>query len=358
MSHLFSPLTIKDVTLRNRIGVSPMCQYSATDGVPNDWHLVHYGSRATGGAGLIIVEAAAVEPRGRISPEDLGMYSEEQIPAYQRLTAFMKENGAVPGIQLAHAGRKASTHSPFKQQGSEPAVATENGGWDVIGPSALPFAEGYKTPKEATIEEIKEIQEKFRQATIAAAKAGFEWLEFHAAHGYLAHSFYSPLSNKRTDEYGGSFENRIRFTLETAQIMREAWPDHLPFTVRISATDWTEGGWTIEESVELSKRLKALGVDLIDCSTGGNVSDAKIPVGAGYQNTFAERIRNEASIATAAVGLITQGMQADELIRNEKADLILIGREFLRDPYWPLRAATTVHKINDLAIPPQYARGW
>lgn len=272
MPHLFSPLTIKDITLRNRIGVSPMCQYSAEDGVPNDWHFVHLGSRAVGGAGLVIVEATAVEPRGRISPEDLGIYTDQHIEPFKRITAFLKEHGAVPGIQLAHAGRKASTYSPWKEKEAPAAgVPNDQGGWDVVGPSAIPFNDGYKEPKELSVEEIKEIQENFRQATIRAREAGFEWMEFHGAHGYLAHSFYSPLSNKRTDEYGGSFDNRIRFVLETVRVMRQEWPENLPFTVRISSTDWVDDGWTLEESIELSKRLKQEGVDLIDCSSGGNV---------------------------------------------------------------------------------------
>ncbi|SDM48667.1 2,4-dienoyl-CoA reductase [Fictibacillus solisalsi] len=359
MPHLFSPLTIKDITLRNRIGVSPMCQYSAEDGMPNDWHFVHLGSRAVGGAGLVIVEATAVEPRGRISPEDLGIYTDQHIEPFKRITAFLKEHGAVPGIQLAHAGRKASTYSPWKEKEAPAAgVPNDQGGWDVVGPSAIPFNEGYKEPKELSVEEIKEIQENFRQATIRAREAGFEWMEFHGAHGYLAHSFYSPLSNKRTDEYGGSFDNRIRFVLETVRVMRQEWPENLPFTVRISSTDWVDDGWTLEESIELSKRLKQEGVDLIDCSSGGNLPKAPIPVGAGYQNLFAEKIRHQADIATAAVGMITQGMQADEIIRNERADLVLLARELLRDPYWPLRAAETVHKKNELHIPPQYERGW
>ncbi|MFY4776633.1 NADH:flavin oxidoreductase/NADH oxidase [Metabacillus sp. RGM 3146] len=358
MPHLFSPLTIKDVTLRNRIGVSPMCQYSAEDGMPNDWHLVHLGSRAVGGAGLVIAEATAVEPRGRISPEDLGIYTDKHVEAFQKITSFIKEQGAVPGVQLAHAGRKASTYSPWKQRDNGATVSDENGGWEVVGPSATPFAEDYRSPKELTLEEIKDIQESFRQATIRAREAGFQWVEFHGAHGYLAHSFYSPLSNKRTDEYGGSYENRIRFVIETVRLMKQEWPDNLPFAVRLSCTDWVEDGWTIKDSVELSKRLKDEGVDIIDCSSGGNTKSAPIPVGAGYQNPFAEEIRKSADIPTAAVGLITQPMQADELIRNEKADVVLLAREMLRDPYWPLRAAQVVHQKDYLAVPPQYERGW
>ncbi|MFB5660276.1 NADH:flavin oxidoreductase/NADH oxidase [Alteribacillus sp. HJP-4] len=358
MPHLFSPLQLNDVTLRNRIGVSPMCQYSAKDGTPNDWHFVHLGSRAVGGAGLVFVEAAAVEPRGRISPEDLGIYNEKHTEAYRRITDFMKEHGAVPAIQLAHAGRKASTYRPWEKDEKGAGVSDEQGGWQVIGPSPIAFAEGYKLPEELSKEEIHNIQESFRLATVRAREAGFQLVEFHGAHGYLAHSFYSPLSNDRTDEYGGSFENRIRFVLETVRIMRREWPENLPFSVRISSSDWIEGGWTVEDSVELAKRLKNEGVDIIDCSSGGNTPDAVIPAGAGYQVPFAEKIRAEADIYTAAVGMITQGMQADELIRNGRADIVLLAREMLRDPYWPLRAAQEVHQTDSLAVPPQYERGW
>ncbi|WP_229751708.1 oxidoreductase [Marinithermofilum abyssi] len=263
-----------------------------------------------------------------------------------------------PGIQLAHAGRKASTYRPWKQKEFGLSVSDEAGGWDVVGPSALPFSKQSRTPVELTIDEIREIQESFRVATIRAREAGFQWVEFHAAHGYLAHSFYSPLSNKRGDKYGGSFENRIRFTLETVRSMRREWPEELPFSVHLSCSDWVEGGWTIEDSIELSKRLKTEGVDLIDCSFGGNAIDAKIPVGAGYQVPFAEAIRQSAEMLTAAVGMITKGMQADELIRNGRADLVLLGREMLRDPYWPLRAAQEVHQKDALPVPPQYERAW
>ena len=358
MANLFSPFTIKGITLRNRIGVSPMCQYSAVDGIPNDWHLVHLGSRAVGGAGLVIAEASAVVPEGRISPEDLGIYTDEHTQAFKPITQFIKDQGAVPGIQLAHAGRKASSYAPWKQPDHGVDVSDQEGGWDVVGPSAIGFSEAYRTPKELSIEDIHEVQEAFRQATIRSLEAGFEWMEFHAAHGYLAHSFYSPLSNTRTDEYGGSFENRIRFVLETVRVMRKEWPENLPFTVRISSTDWAEGGWTIEDSVELSKRLKDEGVDLIDCSSGGNTPNPSIDVGPGYQVQFAERIRREAGIATAAVGLITEGMQADDHIRNGRADIILLARELLCDPYWPLRAAQAIHQTDHLDTPPQYERGW
>lgn len=358
MPHLFSPLTMKDITLRNRIGVSPMCQYSANDGVPNDWHLVHLGSRAVGGAGLVIAEASAVEPRGRISPEDLGIYSDKHTEAFERVAQFIKDQGAVPGIQLAHAGRKASTYAPWKKKVYGVNVPDDQGGWDVVGPSAIPFSDQHRTPTELSIEEIHNIQESFRQATIRAREAGFQWMEFHAAHGYLAHSFYSPLANARTDPYGGSFDNRIRFAMETTRIMREEWPENFPFTVRLSSSDWVDGGWTIDDSVELSKRLKKEGVDLIDCSAGGNSHNPSIGVGPGYQVPFSEKIRHQADIRTAAVGLINQGMQADDHIRNGRADIVLMGREMLRDPYFPLRAARDVHQQDKLDTPPQYERGW
>ncbi|GAB3045690.1 NADH:flavin oxidoreductase/NADH oxidase [Virgibacillus ainsalahensis] len=358
MPHLFSPLTIKDITLRNRIGVAPMCQYSAADGLPSDWHLVHLGTRAVGGAGLVIAEATAVEPSGRISPEDLGIYSDKHTEAFQRITQFIKDQGAVPGIQLAHAGRKASTYAPWKQKDFGVNVPDDQGGWEVAAPSAIPFSKKNRTPKELVTEDIHEIQESFRQATARAREAGFQWVEFHAAHGYLAHSFYSPLSNYRKDEYGGSFENRIRFVMETVRLMRQEWPDNLPFTVRVSSTDWADGGWTIEDSIELSKRLKVEGVDLIDCSSGGNTPNPSIDVGPGYQVSFSEKIRHAADIATAGVGLITEGMQADDHIRNGRCDIVLMAREMLRDPYFPLKAAIDIHQTESLDTPPQYERGW
>ncbi|WP_174615736.1 NADH:flavin oxidoreductase/NADH oxidase [Virgibacillus ihumii] len=358
MSHLFSPLTIKDITLRNRIGVSPMCQYSSDDGLPNDWHLVHLGSRAVGGAGLVIAEASAVEPKGRISPEDLGIYSDKHTEAFKRITQFIKDQGAVPGIQLAHAGRKASTYAPWKQKEFGVNVPDDQGGWKVVAPSPVAFSENNRVPEEMSKADIQEVQEAFRQATARARDAGFEWVEFHAAHGYLAHSFYSPLSNQRTDEYGGSFENRIRFTVETVRLMLEEWPDNLPFTVRISSSDWEKGGWTMEDSIALSKRLKDEGVDLIDCSSGGNTPSPSIDVGPGYQISFAEKIRHEADIATAGVGLITDGMQADDHIRNGRCDIVLMARKMLRDPYFPKQAAHAVHQLESLDTPPQYERGW
>lgn len=329
MPHLFEPLTIQQVTLRNRIGVSPMCQYSAIDGHANDWHLAHLGARATGGAGLIIVEATATEARGRISPYDLGLWSESQIEPLARIVRYIESQGAVAGIQLAHAGRKAGTARPWEGGGP---LSEQEGGWQPLGPSSIPFAQPYQSPLAMSSIQIAEVQVAFRDAALRARQAGFRWLELHAAHGYLLHSFLSPLSNTRTDQYGGSFENRIRFLIETTRAVREIWPSALPLTVRISCTDWVAGGWTIEESIQLAQRLREEYVDLIDCSSGGTALAASIPTGAGYQVPFAEQIRRGAGIATAAVGLITAPAQADEIIRNGRADLVLLGRELLRVP--------------------------
>lgn len=353
MSQLFDPFTLRGVTLRNRIGVSPMCQYSANDGFANDWHLVHLGSRASGGAGLVIVEATAVEARGRISPQDLGLWQDEQIEMLARINHYIKSQGAVPAIQLAHAGRKASTAQPW--QGGGP-VAPDAGGWQPVGASAIPFDKPYPIPAELSQAEISAIVAAFRAAALRSETAGFDWIEIHGAHGYLLHSFLSPLSNQRTDHYGGSFENRIRFMLETVQAIRAVWPAAKPLTVRLSCTDWLSGGWTIDESVELARRLKDEGVDLIDCSSGGAAPGAQIAIGAGYQVPFAERIRREANLPTAAVGLITSAAHADEIVRNGRADLVLLARELLRDPYWPLHAAKTLHQ--PLPVPPQYARAF
>jgi len=353
MPQLFDELCLRGVTLRNRIGVSPMCQYSAADGLPNDWHLIHLGSRAVGGAGLVVSEATAVSPHGRISPVDTGLWSDAHTEAWARITRFIKAQGVVPGIQLAHAGRKASTAPPWA---GGKGVADADGGWEPSGPSPLAFDEGYRTPHELTPGEIIGIQREFRESTVRARDAGFEWLELHGAHGYLAHSFLSPLSNQRTDAYGGSFENRIRFTLEVVQQIRAVWPDNKPLAVRLSCTDWAEGGWTIEDSVELSQRLKSEGVDLIDCSSGGAAPHVRIPVGAGYQIPFAERIRREAGIPTGAVGMITAPAQADEIIRNNRADIVFLAREMLRDPYWPLHAAAVLGQKERTAPPVQYGR--
>src|SRR5579871_1489919 len=337
MPHLFEPITIRGITLRNRIGISPMCQYSSEDGRATDWHLVHLGSRAVGGAGLIIAEATAVEARGRISPQDAGLWSDDQIEPLTRITGFVRQHGAVVGIQLAHAGRKGATSRPW--EGGVQSLSDAQGGWPIVGPSAIPFKPDGRVPEELTKEEIRTIQQAFQRATERAMKAGYQWLELHAAHGYLCHSFHSPLSHARTDEYGGTFENRVRFTVETAQCMRRLWPQDLPMSVRLSCTDWYPGGWTLEESTRLAKCLKDIGVDVIDCSSGAGTPLAKPPFGPGFQVPFAEAIRREAQIATAAVGMIMEAMQADEIIRNGRADLVLLGRESLRDPYWPVRAA-------------------
>lgn len=356
--HLFSPLTIKGITLRNRIGVSPMCQYSSTDGLLNDWHLVHLGARAAGGAGLVIIEATAVEPRGRITPADAGLWSDAQVEPLARINRFLKQQGAVPGLQLAHAGRKASTTPPWQDGGR--SLSDAEGGWEAIAPSPVAFgAEISRVPRQMTLEDIQTVQRAFREATLRALTAGCEWMELHAAHGYLLHEFCSPLSNQRTDAYGGRFENRVRMVLETARTMREVWPERLPFTARLSCTDWVNGGWTLEESVELSRRLKAEGVDLIDCSSAFNTPDfAAIPFGSGFQVPFAEQIRREAGLATAAVGYITDPAHADAIIRNQRADLVLLAREFLRNPDWPLEAAAKLHQKAALPPPLPYARAF
>lgn len=350
--HLFSPLMIKNVTFKNRIVLSPMCQYSSDNGFANDWHFVHLGSRALGGAGLVITEATAVTKEGRISPQDLGIWSDEHIAGLTKLVQFITEHGAVAGIQLAHAGRKASTKSPWLE--GPITVSAENGGWQPVAPSALAFDEGYLIPHELTLSEITVIKDAFVQAAQRALKAGFKVIEIHAAHGYLLHEFLSPLSNQRQDQYGGDFENRIRLLLETVDAIKTVWPAEYPLWVRISATDWAEGGWNITESVKLCRQLKAKGIDLIDTSSGGSVPHARIPVGPGYQTIFAEQIRREANIATGAVGLITAPAQADQIIRTGQADMVLIAREMLRDPYWPLRAAKELG--HDTAWPVQYGR--
>ncbi|HEY8449951.1 MAG TPA: NADH:flavin oxidoreductase/NADH oxidase [Bacillota bacterium] len=350
--HLFTPLVIRDVTLRNRIGVSPMCQYSSTDGLANDWHLVHLGSRAVGGAALVIVEATAVEARGRISPYDLGLWSDEQVGPLERVVRFIHDHGAVAGIQLAHAGRKASVARPW--EGGAP-LAPEEGGWrPVVAPSPVPFSDASPVPEALDEAGIAGIVAAFAQAAARARAAGFRVLEIHAAHGYLLHQFLSPLSNRRRDRYGDTFVNRTRIVREVVAAVREEWPERLPLFVRVSATDWVEGGWDLEQSVELARMLKPLGVDLIDCSSGGLVPGATIPAGPGYQAEFARRIRAQAEILTAAVGLITAPEQADHVIRSGQADLVLLARELLRDPYWPLRAA---HRLgHEAPWPAQYLR--
>ena len=352
--HLFQPLTVRSVTLRNRIGVSPMCQYSAEVGMAGDWHFVHYGSRAVGGAGLVIVEATAVAPEGRITPGCLGLWTDHQAEALAYVAKIIKQHGVVAGIQIAHAGRKASAARPWN--GGAHLSAAE-GGWPTLAPSAIPFgAELTKVPRAMTEADILRVRNDFVAAAKRALAAGFEWLELHAAHGYLFNEFLSPLTNRRTDPYGGSFENRIRLLLETTRSVRTVWPDRLPLAVRLSVIDWMDGGWQIEDSVALAKRLKAEGVDLIDCSSGGLVPDAKIAVSPGYQVPFAEKIRQGAEIATAAVGFITEPKQADDVIRSGKADLVLLARQMLTDPYWPAHAAKALGQ--KITPPNQYLRAW
>lgn len=350
-STLFTPFTLRGVTFRNRITVSPMCEYSSQDGFANDWHLVHLGSRAVGGAGLIISEAAAVSPEGRITPDDLGIWKDDHIAGLRRITDFIASQGSVAGIQLAHAGRKASHASPWKGGALVPETA---GGWPTVAPSAEPFIDTEAAPLELDKAGIEKVRADFREATRRSLEAGFQVIELHAAHGYLFHEFLSPLSNHRTDEYGGSFENRCRLLLEVTEDTRAALPDHLPLLVRISATDWTEGGWTIDDSIALANLLKERGVDLIDCSTGGNVPKADIPVGPGYQVPFATRVREETGLPTGAVGMITTAAQAEEIVAKGQADLVLLARELLRDPYFPLHAA---HELGaDVKWPNQYER--
>lgn len=350
MSFLFTPLTVRNITLPNRIAMSPMCQYSARDGYSNDWHAVHYGTRAAGGTGLIIVEATAVWPEGRITPGDLGLWNDDHIPGLRRITDFILSQGSVAGIQLAHAGRKASCAVPW-EGGKQ--LDLKNGGWETVAPSAITFSPGERAPGMADAICLERIIDGFRNAAVRALKAGFRVVEIHSAHGYLLQEFLSPLSNKRTDEYGGSFENRIRLLLEVVRTIRTVWPDEYPLFVRISSTEWTEGGWTPEESVRLAPLLNDAGADLIDCSSGGNVHNAKVPVGPGYQVPFAEAVR-KAGILTGAVGMITGAAQAEEIIASGKADLILLGRELLRNPYFPLKAARELGE--EISWPSQYLR--
>lgn len=328
-----------------------MCEYSSTDGFANDWHLVHLGSRAVGGAGLVITEATAVSPEGRISIQDLGIWKDEHLSMLQRITAFIAAQGAVPGIQLAHAGRKASTLRPWDGNGALPAA---DGGWEVFAPSAIPFNDVYPMPVALTETGIRKVKDDFKAAAIRAEKAGFKVIEIHAAHGYLLHNFLSPLSNQRTDEYGGSFENRIRLVVETIEAVRAVWPEQYPLLLRISATDWADGGWNPEESVKLAAIVKGKGVDLVDCSSGGLAAHQHIKVGPLYQTPFAEKIRKEADIATGAVGMITTAEEAESIIAEGRADMVLLAREMLRDPYFPLHAA---HELDaDIKWPVQYER--
>jgi 2,4-dienoyl-CoA reductase-like NADH-dependent reductase (Old Yellow Enzyme family) len=352
MPTLFDPLAIRGVTLRNRIAVSPMCQYSAEDGRATDWHTVHYGSRAVGGAGLVLVEATAVTPNGRISSRDLGLWNDAQVDGMARVARVVESHGAVAGVQLAHAGRKASTRPPWL--GGDTAPPTE-GGWTALdAPSALAFADGHLVPTALDAAAIAGVVQAFVGAAQRARAAGLRVIELHAAHGYLLHQFLSPLSNLRSDGYGGSFENRTRLVREVTQAVRAVWPEELPLFVRLSATDWVEGGWDVEQTVALAGLLRSDGVDVIDCSSGGNVAGARIPVGPGYQVPFAARVRRDAAIATAAVGLITEAAQADGIIRAGEADLVLLARELLRDPYWPLHAAQ--HLGVSTGWPAQYLR--
>jgi 2,4-dienoyl-CoA reductase-like NADH-dependent reductase (Old Yellow Enzyme family) len=350
MPKLFSPLTIKNITVKNRIVMSPMCQYSAKDGFSNDWHLVHYGSRAAGGAGLIIQEATAIAPDGRITPGDLGIWSDDHISGFKQIVEFIHQYGSVAGIQLAHAGRKASCDLPWN---GGKQLDFKNGGWQTVAPSEIPFVEGDRIPQSLNKDGIRKVISDFKEAAMRALKAGFNVVEIHSAHGYLLQEFLSPLSNHRTDEYGGSFENRIRLLQQVIEAVKTVWPaDNLLF-VRISSTEWSEGGWSVEDSVKLAEILKVMGVDLVDCSSGGNVSDAKIPFAPGYQVQFSEAVR-KTGIKTGAVGLITSSKQAELILQEEKADLILFGRELLRNPYFALLAAR--ENGDDTSWPSQYLR--
>lgn len=351
MANLFTPLRIREIELKNRIAVSPMCEYSSEDGFANDWHLVHLGSRAVGGAALVITEATAVSPEGRISPADLGLWKDEQVSPLQRITDFIKQQGAIPGMQLAHAGRKSSRTEPWN---GNRQILPAAGGWQTLAPSAIPFIETDLPPEALSKNGIHKVIEDFRAAAKRALDAGFQLLEIHGAHGYLVNEFLSPLTNKRIDEYGGTFENRVRFLIEIINAVRDYWPDDFPLFVRISASDWVEGGWTIEDSVALVKLLKDINVDLIDCSSGGVVSNASIPAAPGYQVPFSEIIRKQTGVLTGAVGIITTPQQAQAIISSGKADIVLLAREFLRDPYFPLHAALELD--CDTKWPVQYER--
>ncbi|MGD9786500.1 MAG: NADH:flavin oxidoreductase/NADH oxidase [Sulfuricellaceae bacterium] len=351
MSQLFTPLTLRGLTLRNRVFLSPMCQYSANEGMPGPWHLVHYGSRAVGGAGLVMVEATSVVPHGRISPHDLGLWSDVHARAFRPLAAFIKDQGAAPAVQLAHAGRKASCAAPW--DGGAPLMPNQ-GGWQPLAPSPLPFFGQCYAPKEMSLQGIDEVVVQFAEAAHRARESGFDAVEVHMAHGYLLHEFLSPLTNRREDDYGGSLENRMRLPLRVAKAVRDVWPDDLPVLVRLSATDWVEGGWDLPQSVMLAKQLKALGIDLIDVSSGGLTADAQIPFAPGFQTPFAAAIRQEASIAVGTVGLITRPSQAEQVLATHQADAVFLGRELLRNPYWPLEAAKELGV--DPTWPKQYQR--
>ncbi len=348
---LFEPIELRGVTARNRIMLAPMCQYCAPEAVPHDWHFVHLGSRAVGGAGIVMTEAISVEPAGRISGYDLGLWNDEQERAFARIAAFIGEQGAIAGIQLGHAGRKAWRTRPW--EGRQPLSPPE-GQWEIIGPSAVPWQEGDPIPREMTTEDIARVIERFTDAARRALRAGFRLVELHAAHGYLFHSFFSPLSNKRTDGYGGDFSGRTRLLLEAVEAVREVWPSDLPLFVRLSATDWVEGGWTVDDSVELAKRLAAAGVDVIECSSGGNTPQQDIPVHPGYQVPLAEKVRRQAGVKTAAVGLISEPAFAEEIVASGRADIVVLGRMLLWDPYWPHHAAKALKA--EVKLPIQYER--
>lgn len=352
MAHLFEPLKMRSIELAHRIVVSPMCQYSSEDGFANDWHFVHLGSRAVGRAAAVLTEATAVTPDGRISPQDLGIWKDEHVEPLRRIFSFITEHGSVPGMQLAHAGRKASTNQPWN--GGKPISPSEGGWTPIFAPSALPFSDGYQTPRALGLTEIGQVVQAFVAAAQRAEAAGAKVIELHGAHGYLLHSFLSPLSNQRTDQYGGAFENRIRLACEIVAAVRRVWPEKYPLWIRISATDWVEGGWTIDESIELARLLKPMGVDLFDCSSGGNVPGVRIPVGPGYQTAFAEKVRRGAGVMTGAVGMITEPAQADQIVRSGQADVVILARQFLREPYWPLLAARALGQ--EIKWPAQYER--
>jgi 2,4-dienoyl-CoA reductase-like NADH-dependent reductase (Old Yellow Enzyme family) len=353
--HLFEPFTLRGVTLRNRIGVSPMCQYSCTDGLVGNWHIVHLGCRAIGGAGLVIAEATAVSAEGRISPADTGIWNDQHIDAWRPIVRFIADHGAVPGVQLAHAGWKASTAVPWEGRAM---VRPEEGGWQPVGVGDQPFTEGYPIPRQLTLADVDPLCAAWRDAAHRALAAGFRFIEIHAAHGYLFHSFLSPLSNHRTDEFGGSFENRAKLLLRVARELRQIIPSDIPLSVRLSCTDWTPGGWAIDDSVRLSSLLRDLGVDLIDCSSGGAVPNATIPTGPSYQTPFADAIRHQSKIATAALGMITEAHQAETILATGQADLVFLAREMLRDPYWPIHAAKSLGVPTDALVPVQYQRAW
>jgi 2,4-dienoyl-CoA reductase-like NADH-dependent reductase (Old Yellow Enzyme family) len=355
MPHLFETIKIGDITFRNRVGVAPMCQYSYENGFSNDWQIVHLGSRAIGGVGLVVAEATAIVPEGRISLNDVGIWSDEHIEPLQKVTKNIRSYGAVAGIQLAHAGRKACTQRSW-EGGGLPVVKSDPQWWQVVGASPIAFNDKYQVPHELSKQEIVEIQDKFVQAAIRSLEAGFNMVEIHAAHGYLLHSFYSPVSNQRKDEYGGSFENRIRFLVETVQKVRKVWPERLPFFVRISGTEWTDAGWNVQDSVQLAKILKDEGVDVIDCSSAGNISDVKVPLTPGYQVPISVEIRNQSGIKTATVGLITDPQHANQIVLDGQADFVLLGRELLRNPFWTLDAARELGYAAP--IPPQYLRAY